>query len=103
MRPKRCFAVIAFRAAGSFGTLSSRPFSHGSHSYICDTCASIASIFLGNVSSIATATSGANGFESLGQFRFAPHAKGTVLYRVAGARGTVHVDAVQVVPVKTGL
>jgi hypothetical protein len=44
--------------------------------------------------------SGANGFESLGQFRFARNEKGTVLCRVAGARGTVHVDAVQVVLVK---
>ena len=43
---------------------------------------------------------GANGFESLGVFHFAGHEAAAVLYRVAGARGTVHIDAVQIVPVK---
>ena len=43
---------------------------------------------------------GTNGFQSLGQFRFAAHEKATVLYRMAGARGTVHIDAVQVIPMK---
>ena len=43
---------------------------------------------------------GASGFQSLGQFRFAAKEKAAVLYRVAGAHGTVHIDAVQVVPVK---
>ncbi len=46
------------------------------------------------------AASGANGFQSLGTFRFAANEKAAVLYRVAGARGVVHIDAVQVVPVK---
>src|SRR5206468_3580151 len=49
------------RAAGSFGTLSRLPATHGSHSYICDTCASIMSIFFSITSSIDTATSGLNG------------------------------------------
>ncbi len=43
---------------------------------------------------------GANGFQSLGKFSFNANEKASVLYRVAGARGTVHIDAVQVVPVK---
>jgi hypothetical protein len=42
---------------------------------------------------------GKNGFQSLGKFRFTAGQAASVLYRVAGARGTVHVDAVQVVPV----
>jgi len=44
--------------------------------------------------------SGVNGFESLGKFRFAANNKGAVQYRVAGAKGLVHIDAIQVVPVK---
>jgi hypothetical protein len=44
--------------------------------------------------------SGANGFQSIGTFRFVANQKADVLYRVAGARGTVHLDAVQVVPAK---
>ena len=43
---------------------------------------------------------GANGFQSVGAFHFAANEKAAVLYRVAGANGTVHIDAVQVVPVK---
>lgn len=43
---------------------------------------------------------GANGFHSIGKFRFTANEKAAVLYRVAGAQGTVHIDAVQVVPVK---
>ncbi len=42
---------------------------------------------------------GVNGFQSLGKFRFIANEKAAVLYRVAGAQGTVHIDAVQVVPV----
>jgi hypothetical protein len=41
-----------------------------------------------------------NGFQSIGTFRFVANQGAAVLYRVAGARGTVHVDAVQVVPAK---
>jgi hypothetical protein len=43
---------------------------------------------------------GAHGFQSLGTFRFAARQQAAVLYRVAGARGAVHIDAVQVVPAK---
>jgi hypothetical protein len=43
---------------------------------------------------------GENGFQSLGRFRLAAGADAFVLYRVAGAQGTVHLDAVQVLPVK---
>jgi hypothetical protein len=45
---------------------------------------------------------GLNGFQSLGTFRFTANQKASVLFRVAGARGIVHIDAVQVVPVKPG-
>lgn len=44
--------------------------------------------------------SGAKGFQSLGTFQFAADEKAAVLYRVAGSKGNVHIDAVQVVPVK---
>ncbi len=44
--------------------------------------------------------SGANGFQSLGKFRFTTNEKDAVLCRVAGAKGTTHIDAVQVVPAK---
>ena len=43
---------------------------------------------------------GANGFESLGEFRFAANEKAVVQFRVAGAKGLVHIDAVQIVPAK---
>ena len=43
---------------------------------------------------------GADGFQSISTFRFAANEKAAVLYCVAGARGTVHIDAIQVVPVK---
>jgi hypothetical protein len=43
---------------------------------------------------------GTNGFEPLGTFRFAANEQAAVLYRVAGANGIVHIDAVQIVPVK---
>ncbi len=46
------------------------------------------------------APQGAKGFQSIGTFRFTAGQKAAVLYRVVGARGTVHIDAVQVVPVK---
>jgi uncharacterized protein (DUF2249 family) len=44
--------------------------------------------------------SGPNGFQSIGQFQFATNEKGAVVYRVAGGKGTTHIDAVQVVRVK---
>jgi hypothetical protein len=43
---------------------------------------------------------GDRGFQSLGRFRFAANQKAAVIYRVAGAQGIVHIDAVQIVPVK---
>lgn len=43
---------------------------------------------------------GPDGFHSLGHFRFTTHQKSAVLFQVAGARGTVHVDAIQVLPVR---
>lgn len=43
---------------------------------------------------------GANGFQSLGKFHFAANQKAAVLFRVAESRGIVHIDAVQVVPLK---
>lgn len=43
---------------------------------------------------------GANGFHSLGTFRFTANKEAALLYRVAGARGTVHIDAVQVLPAR---
>ena len=46
------------------------------------------------------APEGTKGFQSIGTFRFTAGQKAAVLYRVAGARGTVHIDAVQVVPVR---
>ena len=42
---------------------------------------------------------GTNSFQSLGTFNFRAGEKAAVLYHVAGAQGTVHIDAVQVVPV----
>ena len=39
-------------------------------------------------------------FHSLGTFRFAASQPASVLYTVSGARGSVHIDAVQVLPVK---
>ncbi len=41
---------------------------------------------------------GLDGFESLGTFRFAADEQASVLYRTAGARGVIHIDAVQAVP-----
>ena len=41
---------------------------------------------------------GAQGFQSLGQFRFVANEKASVLYRCAGANGVVHIDAVHIVP-----
>jgi hypothetical protein len=46
------------------------------------------------------APTGANGFQSIGTFNFTAGQDASVTFRVAGARGTVHIDAVQVVPVK---
>jgi hypothetical protein len=46
------------------------------------------------------AARGTNGFEPLGRFQFMPSDKPSVVYRVADAQGTVHIDAVQVVPAK---
>jgi hypothetical protein len=43
---------------------------------------------------------GENNFRSLGAFRFEAGQPASVLYAVAGSRGTVHIDAVQVVPAK---
>jgi hypothetical protein len=45
------------------------------------------------------AARGPGGFESLGAFRFTAHEPAAVLFTVAGAKGIVHVDAVQLVPV----
>jgi len=42
---------------------------------------------------------GAHGFQSIGQFRFDESKNFAVVFKVAGARGTVHIDAVQLVPV----
>lgn len=42
---------------------------------------------------------GDKGFQRLGRFRLAANETGAVLFRVAGAQGTVHIDAVQVVPI----
>lgn len=44
--------------------------------------------------------SGPDGFQSLGRFRFASQHPSAVLFQVAGARGTVHVDAIQVLPAR---
>jgi hypothetical protein len=44
--------------------------------------------------------SGAQGFQSLGTFHFGANETAAVLYRVAGAKGVAHIDAVQVVPIK---
>lgn len=46
------------------------------------------------------APSGENGFQSLGKFRFDETKNFSVLFKVAGAQGNVHIDAVQLVPVK---
>jgi hypothetical protein len=46
------------------------------------------------------AANGKDGFESLGRFRFAANTESAVLFKVAGSNGTVHVDAVQVVPAR---
>lgn len=43
---------------------------------------------------------GPQGFQSLGRFRFVPGEPAGVRVRVAGARGTVHLDAAQAVPVR---
>jgi len=43
---------------------------------------------------------GRDGFQSLGAFRFEANQPASVLYRVAGSHGTVHIDAVQVVPAR---
>ena len=43
---------------------------------------------------------GAHGFQSLGQFHFVANEKASVLYRCAGAKGIVQIDAVQIVPAK---
>jgi len=45
-------------------------------------------------------TRGTNGFEPLGKFTFAANEQAAVVYRVAGANGIAHIDAVQIVPVK---
>ena len=42
---------------------------------------------------------GEKGFQSLGKFHFPANEKAAVVYRVAGSHGTVHIDAVQIVPV----
>jgi hypothetical protein len=42
---------------------------------------------------------GEEGFHRLGQFRLAANETAAVLFRVAEARGAVHIDAVQVVPI----
>lgn len=44
--------------------------------------------------------SGINGFAPLGRFHFAANEKAAVQYRVAQVKGLVHIDAIQVVPVK---
>lgn len=41
---------------------------------------------------------GPQGFQSLGAFRFVARQQAAVLYRGRGARGTVHIDAVQLIP-----
>jgi hypothetical protein len=41
---------------------------------------------------------GEHGFRSVGVFRFEPGKPGAVRFTVAGARGSVHIDAVQLVP-----
>jgi hypothetical protein len=46
------------------------------------------------------APTGEHGFQSLGQFRFDETKNFSVLFKVAGAQGNVHIDAVQLVPAK---
>ena len=46
------------------------------------------------------APTGEHGFQSIGTFRFSVSKPASVLFTVRGSRGTVHVDAVQVVPAK---
>ena len=46
------------------------------------------------------APTGPNGFQSIGKFRFDESKNFSVVFRVAGAQGNVHIDAVQLVPVK---
>jgi hypothetical protein len=48
-----------------------------------------------------TAPQGPKGFQAIGQFRFDERRNYAVVFRVGGSRGTVHIDAVQLVPVKT--
>ena len=43
---------------------------------------------------------GANGFQSIGQFRFDDTKNFSVTFKVAGAEGIVHIDAIQLVPAK---
>lgn len=45
------------------------------------------------------APKGAHGFQPIGRFRFDESKNFAVVFKVAGARGTVHIDAVQLVPV----
>jgi hypothetical protein len=46
------------------------------------------------------APTGANGFQSLGKFRFDESKNFSVVFRVASSQGNVHIDAVQIVPAK---
>ena len=46
------------------------------------------------------APTGANGFQSVGKFRFDMSKNFAVIFKVAGGQGNVHIDAVQLVPVK---
>ena len=46
------------------------------------------------------APEGANGFQSIGKFRFDETKNFAVVFKVAGSQGIVHIDAVQLVPVK---
>jgi ribulose 1,5-bisphosphate synthetase/thiazole synthase len=43
---------------------------------------------------------GEKGFQTLGTYSFTAGAEAAVIYTVAGAKGSVHIDAVQVVPAK---
>ncbi|MBS0202435.1 MAG: FAD-dependent oxidoreductase [Planctomycetes bacterium] len=45
---------------------------------------------------------GEHGFQSIGAFRFDETKNFSVVFRVAGSNGIVHIDAVQLVPVKSG-
>ncbi len=46
------------------------------------------------------APTGKNGFQSIGSFRFDESKNFSVTFKVAGSAGTVHIDAVQIVPAK---